>query len=69
MVGLNRMRGRDRNQTLACTKLPTARYNAKAHVNRGVLLMEGGRLDDARDAFSSAAAIEPLLPQALYNLG
>lgn len=50
--------------TNACT-----RYNAKAHVNRGVLLMEGGRLEEARQAFSDAAAIEPLLPQALYNLG
>lgn len=31
--------------------------------------MEGGRLEEARQAFSDAAAIEPLLPQALYNSG
>ncbi|KIZ02527.1 putative Intraflagellar transport protein [Monoraphidium neglectum] len=31
--------------------------------------MEGGRLEEARQAFGDAAAIEPLLPQALYNMG
>lgn len=34
-----------------------------------MLLIEGGRLEEARQAFADAAAIEPLLPQALYNMG
>jgi Flp pilus assembly protein TadD len=45
------------------------RYNAKAHVNRGVLLLEAGSLAAARQAFADALAIEPLCVQALYNLG
>lgn len=31
--------------------------------------MEGGQLEEASQAFGDAAAIEPLLPQALCNLG
>ncbi|KAF8060003.1 Ift88 [Scenedesmus sp. PABB004] len=49
--------------------LKTDRYNAQAHVNRGVVLLEAGSLDEARQAFSDAAAIQPLCMQALYNLG
>lgn len=45
------------------------RYNAQAHVNRGVVLLEAGNLEDARQAFCDAAAIQPLCVQALYNLG
>jgi len=45
------------------------RYNAQAHVNRGVVLLEAGSLEEARQAFSDAAAIQPLCVQALYNLG
>lgn len=45
------------------------RYNAQAHVNRGVVLLEAGSLEEALQAFSDAAAIQPLNVQALYNLG
>lgn len=45
------------------------RYDARAHVNRGVLLMQAGRLEEARTVFGHATAIEPLLPEALYNSG
>jgi hypothetical protein len=38
-------------------------------VNRGVLLLEAGSLEAARQAFLDALAIEPLCAQALYNLG
>lgn len=50
----------------ACT---ACRYNAQAHVNRGVVLLEAGSLEEALQAFSDAAAIQPLNVQALYNLG
>lgn len=49
--------------------LKADRYNAQAHVNRGVVLLEAGSLEEALQAFSDAAAIQPLNVQALYNLG
>lgn len=54
---------------LSCVTWRSIRYNAQAHVNRGVVLLEAGSLEDARQAFSDAAAIQPLCVQALYNLG
>jgi hypothetical protein len=45
------------------------RYDARAHVNHGVLLMQTGRLVEARSALAQASAIDPLLPEALYNSG
>jgi Flp pilus assembly protein TadD len=38
-------------------------------VNKGVLLMQAERLEEARAAFAQASAIDPLLPEALYNSG
>lgn len=38
-------------------------------MNRGVVLLEAGSLEEALQAFSDAAAIQPLNVQALYNLG
>lgn len=44
-------------------------YDARALVNKGVLLMQAERLEEARAAFAQASAIDPLLPEALYNSG
>lgn len=52
-----------------CDAADSCRYNAQAHVNRGVVLLEAGSLEEALQAFSDAAAIQPLNVQALYNLG
>lgn len=65
----NRERRDDTASSNMVNTFAACRYNAQAHVNRGVVLLEAGSLEEALQAFSDAAAIQPLNVQALYNLG
>ncbi|KAJ9506505.1 hypothetical protein QJQ45_019632 [Haematococcus lacustris] len=49
--------------------LKSDRYNARAFVNKGCVLVEKGDLEGGRDLFREAAGIEPYCVEALYNLG
>lgn len=47
--------------------LPKYPDDAVLYYNLGCLEVEGGRLDDARDAFDHAISLDPLLAEAYYN--
>ncbi len=54
---------------LVRARLGARRYNARAYVNKGCVLVERGDLEGARSLFNEAAGIDPYCVEAIFNLG